>query len=816
MYTEFGDEFKERFHIVRRLGRGAFGIVYEAKQKSLDRRVAIKYQIERSSNQGQAKARFLREANILKDINHERIVRLYDAGFDGDIPYIVEEYLDGSPLDELLDDDGCLPLEQALLYSEQVAIGMAAAHEAGIFHRDLKPANIFIVKEKGAKILDFGLGKMEGRDATLTKTGQIVGTPAYAAPEQLQGMRPSSSMDIYALGTMLWVFLVGEPPFPARRPNDLFRKMNESPDTIRRLLPFMSSDLTSFVDACVCHDVKDRPQSMKEIVEILHALRMKKELPLWWKEKLAKGGEGPTQKTQAVEVDSKPTASVDPIEKKEKISASSVPAPSAGSSAGSSAIGPQKTIRRAAFLTLIMVSFVLFFAFFRQRSPKGANRTTQKAVPTMQELTLTKIKIAPTAATFSISSALPTTAEVELVNLEKSEVVRSQLLPEETKWQLSLAPLVTRTKYKLRVMMRTQRGPLRRELSFTTPPCRFVSVLKRFAITKQQEVNMNLTSYIEGARCATAYSLYEGKLIYGVQGYGLFTVQVAQRKLIRQDRSITKLRCLRYLNGQIFTINEANMARCLRMDDYGLQWEKRLDGKSMYGLFVDQERMYCWVIGKGLRVLSSKDGKLLWQYDNETKNAGGIHWNLTGEVIWVHVNPKTIKALQGTTGVELSGMKFALDVPIRMRPSKVGDRYYVSTYDGQVIGGKRGALKEETIRVAPHCRGWVTRLTTDGRHLFGFRRKPGTVFCYDTVTKKQKWQLTVKKRLVTNIVVHKGRLYFCDADKARSIYCVNAKRGEVLWSKSTDLKGSFGIIPTARGICYCSGVFLELIEAQDL
>ena len=818
MFTDFGDDFKERFHIVRRLGRGAFGVVYEAKQKSLDRLVAIKYQIERSSNQGQAKARFLREADILKDINHERIVRLYDAGFDGDIPYIVEEYLDGSPLDELLDDDGCLPLEEALLYTEQVAIGMAEAHRAGIFHRDLKPANIFIVKDKGAKILDFGLGKMEGRSATLTKTGQIVGTPAYAAPEQLHGLRPSASMDIYALGTMLWVFLVGEPPFPARKPNDLFRKMSESPETIRKLLTFLPVDLTSFVDACVAHDVKDRPQSMDEIVEIVQALRLKKELPQWWQERLRKGSAATLRETQPVAIDSKPTASVDPVKKGEQsyaLRAAAGPPPPSPSSE-STPPPPPKTIRLAALLTLLVVCAVLFLAFFHQRGTKGSATGNQRTKTLAQKLTLRKEKIAPTQATFSITSSVPTTATLELVEVEKGEVISSQKLHDDRNWKITLAPLKTKTDYKVRLMVRTKEGPLRRELSFKTPATRFVSVLKRFAITKQQEVNMNLTSYIEGARCSTAYGLYEGKLIYGVQGYGLFSVDVAQRKLLREDRKITKLRCLRHVNGAIFTVNEEGIACCRNVSDYALRWEKRLDGKSMYGLFVDDERMYSWVIGKGLRVLSTKDGKLLWQYDNGAKNASAIIWNLTDEVMWVYVDEKTIKGLAAANGRELPTMKFALDVKIRMRPSQVGDRYYVSTYDGRIIGGKQGALQDEVIEVAPHCRGWVTHLTSDERYLYGIRRRPGTIFAYDTVAKKQKWQLAVQKRLVTNIVMHNGRLYFCDADKARYLYCVDANTGDVLWSKSTDLKGSFGIIPTERGICYCSGVFLELIEAQDL
>jgi serine/threonine-protein kinase len=213
-----------RYFIVRQLARGGMGAVYEAEHVGLDKRVAVKFILDRFGDDREALHRFHREARTASRIGHENIIDITDIGETEDgKPFLAMEYLEGSDLGQVLTATGRMEPSRAVHIVAQVLRGLAAAHGAGIIHRDMKPANVFLTERGGVvdfvKIMDFGISKVvAARDARvrLTETGVAMGTPIYMAPEQAEA-RPDIDhrIDIYAVGVMLYEMLAGEPPFNA-------------------------------------------------------------------------------------------------------------------------------------------------------------------------------------------------------------------------------------------------------------------------------------------------------------------------------------------------------------------------------------------------------------------------------------------------------------------------------------------------------------------------------------------------------------------------------------------------------------------------
>jgi serine/threonine-protein kinase len=194
-----------RFEIVRELGRGGFGVVYEARDRELGRQVALK--LVRSGAGAAEDGKVTREAEAIARLAHPNLITLHDVGRSEHGPYLVFELLRGKTLQERI-DDGPLPLQEAVHIAVEVARGLAHAHAEGVVHRDLKPSNVFVTVKGQVKILDFGMAHAFGRRRL---SG---GTPAYMAPEQWTDEPEDERTDVFALGVMLHVMLSGEYPFP--------------------------------------------------------------------------------------------------------------------------------------------------------------------------------------------------------------------------------------------------------------------------------------------------------------------------------------------------------------------------------------------------------------------------------------------------------------------------------------------------------------------------------------------------------------------------------------------------------------------------
>lgn len=262
------------YRVVRQLGQGGMGVVYEAMNDQISRRVAIKVLHKEVSANPDLLARFFNEARASNLASHASIVDVYELGQlpDGRA-YIVMQFLAGHSLaDRLQQRGGRLPAADAIRLIRQVASGMAAAHKKGIVHRDLKPDNVMIVEDseapggERAKIVDFGIAKMleaaeDPRQPRRTRAGTVLGTPAYMAPEQCRGAEGlTEKADVYALGVMLYECLSGRTPFLASGTGEMLAMhIYEQPPPLWELDSSLSADLVALVHAMLHKQPESRP-----------------------------------------------------------------------------------------------------------------------------------------------------------------------------------------------------------------------------------------------------------------------------------------------------------------------------------------------------------------------------------------------------------------------------------------------------------------------------------------------------------------------------------------------------------------------------
>ncbi len=271
-----------RYRVEKRIGAGGFGVVFKAIDERLQKPVAIKVLGASRARDQNALERFRAEALTTGRMNHPGIVAVTDfAQLDDGRPYLVMELVEGETLFELLHRESKLPVMRACRFAWLLCQALDAAHQQDIIHRDLKPANIIVREDVRSsdpvqlKILDFGIAKLAEarREATLTQTGQVLGTPAYIAPEQV---RESSTIDgradLYAVGVILYELLTGELPFVTRNAaNLLVSKIVDQPDPPSKYVPDLPPALVKLVMRAIDRDPQSRPENCGEFALALEA-----------------------------------------------------------------------------------------------------------------------------------------------------------------------------------------------------------------------------------------------------------------------------------------------------------------------------------------------------------------------------------------------------------------------------------------------------------------------------------------------------------------------------------------------------------------
>lgn len=279
------DQTLGNYAVLEKLGEGGMGEVYLAEHTLIGKRAAIKVLRPEFSQNREVVQRFFNEAKATTSIDHPGILDIFDFGYGADgSAFIVMEYLQGETLGERIQRHGRLPVSDAIRIVRQAASALSAAHHRGITHRDLKPPNVFLVRDpdvpggERAKILDFGIAKLAKDNTSAgvrTRTGAIIGTPTYMAPEQCRGATEvDQRADIYALGCILYEMLCGRPPFTAQGLGDLFAQhMFEAPPPPRSVDPSVPIAIEALILAMLAKDPSARPQDAAALLgEIDRAL----------------------------------------------------------------------------------------------------------------------------------------------------------------------------------------------------------------------------------------------------------------------------------------------------------------------------------------------------------------------------------------------------------------------------------------------------------------------------------------------------------------------------------------------------------------
>ena len=274
----------EKYALVRMIGRGGMGSVWEGRHASLGTTVAIKFIETEYADSQEARKRFDNEAKAAATIQSKHAIQIYDHGVTAEgKPYIVMELLQGEPLDKRVERMGRLSLQDTAKIIQQVSRGLARAHERGIVHRDLKPENIFLVRtpdddDEIAKVLDFGIAKLSNSPhspgiTSSTKTGAVLGTPFYMSPEQARGLRNvDHRTDVWSLGVIAFKCVTGKLPFDGESVGDLLVKICTAPIPMpSQAVPGLPSSFDAWFQRALEREPERRFSSVSELADALGA-----------------------------------------------------------------------------------------------------------------------------------------------------------------------------------------------------------------------------------------------------------------------------------------------------------------------------------------------------------------------------------------------------------------------------------------------------------------------------------------------------------------------------------------------------------------
>jgi len=269
-----------KYELRAQLGRGAMGVVYEAFDTVIERKVALKLlrtDVFAAEQLPDVRARFKREAHSAGKLSHPNIVTIFDYGEHDGAPYIVMDLMSGQELSRRLEAGARLPLAETVKIIGELLAALSNAHESGVVHRDIKPSNLFLLRDGTLKVVDFGVARIESSE--LTETGAILGTPAYMSPEQFLGLPVDGRSDLFSVGVILYHLLTGDRPF-AGSPTTIMQKvLRQDPIDPTALNPMLAADWDTVIKRALAKKQEHRFQSARQFADAIRFVMEGKALP---------------------------------------------------------------------------------------------------------------------------------------------------------------------------------------------------------------------------------------------------------------------------------------------------------------------------------------------------------------------------------------------------------------------------------------------------------------------------------------------------------------------------------------------------------
>ena len=271
-----GDLWLERYRIDKEIGRGAMGRVMLAKDEMVGETLILKFMHPELTAEEASRERFLREVKYSRKISHPNVIRIHDMLIQGNLSAISMEYFESRGIDEYLREKKHFDTKEGLNILLQVANGMAAAHAQDVIHRDLKPSKILMDDKGLVKIVDFGIASASSAsDSTLTKTGSIIGTPAYLSPERAKGLEADHRSDIYALGIIAYGMFCGQLPYTGEPMSLLFQHLEGKAVPVHEIRPEVGARVSLLVQKMMAVEPEDRLQTMEDVAEAIREAQEK-------------------------------------------------------------------------------------------------------------------------------------------------------------------------------------------------------------------------------------------------------------------------------------------------------------------------------------------------------------------------------------------------------------------------------------------------------------------------------------------------------------------------------------------------------------
>jgi len=256
--TSFG-----KYQVLQKIGAGASGEVFKGFDPAIKRNVAIK---TCSASDEETRLRFCREAEISGNLHHPSVVTIYDFGREGDVAYLVQEFLTGEDLDRKIKRDEAMPYATKLGYLVQIAGGLEYAHSRGVVHRDVKPANVRVLSDGSCRLMDFGVARLIHEESSLTRTGMTLGTTAYVSPEQIRGRPLDGRSDMFSFGILAYELMAYRRPFAADSAIEVLHLIVQGePEPLHKAWPECPEGLWPVLQRCLQKEPTERFADFGEV-----------------------------------------------------------------------------------------------------------------------------------------------------------------------------------------------------------------------------------------------------------------------------------------------------------------------------------------------------------------------------------------------------------------------------------------------------------------------------------------------------------------------------------------------------------------------